>query len=114
MADNWYLRLDKDKTVVHGFSDDFEKPLLDDVLFKPNGGRHFRLDLVTHDGFFKYKWQSGRLVERTEKEIAKNGSFHDRQLQTIFQEELTAFLDEKVKKRPSYQDKVFNINIAIE
>jgi len=65
-----YIRLDKDKNIIHNFSTAFEKSEAKDICVNKNGGRHFHLKkpLKDSDGKYNYKYVSKKITERTKNE----------------------------------------------
>ncbi len=69
-----YVRLNKNNFVVKGFSKLFEEPLETDTCINEEGGGHFELNgiinpsLIHLDGFPKYKYVDGEIIETTKEE----------------------------------------------
>ena len=69
-----YIRLDGTK-IIKGFSDAFEQPQIGDICINENGDRHFMIGDVINpavnneQGIALYKYEGGKVAERTEQEI---------------------------------------------
>ena len=71
---NHYIRL-QDNKIIKGFSSAFEQPKTGDICINENGDRHFMLNdainpsLNNEQGRALYKYEGGKVAERTEQEI---------------------------------------------
>ena len=70
---NHYIRTNESNDVIHGFSDAFETPEPGDILVLENGPRHFQEafpeSLRNERGQFRFRWQDGQIVERSQQEL---------------------------------------------
>ena len=68
-----YIRVNEAGIIIHGFSDAFEQSQDGDILVLENGPRHFHLawpePLVNERGQYRYKWENGKRVERSQAEL---------------------------------------------
>ncbi len=79
ICEHWghYIRVNANGTIVHGFSDAFEKPEDGDVLLTDQGSYQFRLfpggaenqAIFNENGIPLYKWDGERVLPRTQAEI---------------------------------------------
>lgn len=63
-----YIRLQGD-TIIAAFSDAFQQPLKDDICVNEKGDRHFNLELINADGYYRLKWDGKQIVEKSNDEI---------------------------------------------
>lgn len=69
-----YIRLDENKSIIHGFSTTFEEPLETDICINDNGGRHFEVNgvinpqLKNENGIPLFKYHYKKVVERSTEE----------------------------------------------
>jgi len=70
---NHYIRTNETGEIIHGFSDAFEQPQDGDILVRENGPRHFHEafpeSLRNERGQFRFRWQDGQIVERSQQEL---------------------------------------------
>ncbi|MDG0791915.1 hypothetical protein OMP38_14440 [Cohnella ginsengisoli] len=70
---NIYIRLGANGIIQQGFTSAFEESQNGDILIQEGGPRHFSQvwpELLTNDrGQYRYKWQDGQRVERSQAEL---------------------------------------------
>lgn len=59
-----YIRIDKQNRIIQAFSDAFRQPEDGDILIADTNERHFNLDLLRDDGFYRYEWNGKEIIER--------------------------------------------------
>ena len=70
-----YVTTDSARTILRGFSTDFEQPNDGDVCINEVGGRHFELNgvinppMMDYSGVPLYKLDGGKVVARTQEEL---------------------------------------------
>lgn len=72
-----YIIIDEHRRIIGGFSDAFHQPAETDICVNEKGGYQFRLVGIENPILFEfeymiplYKWENGKVVKRTEDEIA--------------------------------------------
>jgi hypothetical protein len=70
---NHYIRTNEAGEIIHGFSGAFEQPQDGDILICEDGPRHFHEafpdPLQNERGQFRFRWQDGQIVERSQQEL---------------------------------------------
>lgn len=64
-----YIRIDEDNIVIHGFSNAFEQPQVDDICIDEDAPRHFQVELRNENMQFIHKVVNGEMVLRTEEDM---------------------------------------------
>ena len=73
-----YIRLNSDGNIIKAFCDAFEKPVDGDILYCETNERHFLLEVYDMNGFPRYAFVDGEIVERTELTEAEQTELNDR------------------------------------
>lgn len=111
-----FITLDENGAIQRGFSDDFEQPDASAICINEDGGRHFELNgvinpqLVDDNGTPLYKFDGGKVVERTQEELDADKPVIV-PVPTI--DERLAQVEELVKGTPSYGELLEAVNLLL-
>lgn len=66
----YYISINEDNEVINFFNSSVKQPMPGDIYIQESKNRHEKLEnLVDNTGKFKYKYQDGRIIEKTEDEL---------------------------------------------
>jgi len=117
----YYVTIDKEKNVTRAFSDKFEKPQPTDICVNGNGGRHWHINIFTDDGYYKYKCESNKIMEKSHNEIYTSEikakilqNARDAKIKTVKQEMLERLLTDDISTvKTEYTNKKQAIDNAV-
>jgi len=64
-----FVRTDKDKNVIHTFSDAFESPLASDIFISENTERHFNLEIMFMSTIPRFIYNENEIKVRSDDEL---------------------------------------------
>ena len=95
-----YIRLDKDKNIIHAFSGKFEEPEKKDILIEDSPGRHFNwehmpLGLTDRKGKYNYKYENNSIIPRPENEKYTQQELDAEEKEKLIQKEMQSIMREQ-------------------